>query len=180
MKLTDLPIIEANNELWRYLGNDEYRYLLEKVGTNPLVCIGANTSTAVPGDLDPTLSTVDRIAKRWGYDGWIMLNLCPIRATNPKDLPLTQRQELYEENIRWIESIISEYPDVLCSWGNLINQRPYMDIWSDINIPSGVNWLCRGPVSKEGNPHHPLYVRDDAPLYPFDMEKYIQYRNLKL
>ena len=182
MSLLKLPLFEMDGKWWRYEGNDEYRYLLEcsskdpKVSkhTHPLVCIGANSSTAVPGSLDPTLKTVERIAKRNGYDGFIMLNLSPIRATDPKNLPKTQSEEMYRTNIEWIEDILQIYPDVYCAWGNLVKVRPYMNIFKDLRIPERTNWLCRGPISKNGHPHHPLYVRDDEPLLLFPMEDYLK------
>ena len=175
--ILELPIIELNGQYWRYAGNDKYRYILECFNNpskenNSLVCIGANSSTAIPGSLDPTLKTVDRVAKRFGYDGFIMLNLSPIRATNPKDLPLEEGVDMYNENIDWIESIICAYPTVYCAWGNLIEIRPYMNIFKDLRIPDNTIWLSRGPVSKKGHPHHPLYVKDDTPFVPFLIKEY--------
>ena len=179
--LLELPIEEKDGRFWRYAGNDKYRFVLEcfdelpKKGTiteNSLVCIGANSSTAVPGSLDPTLKTVDRVAKRYGYDGFVMLNLSPIRATNPQDLPKTQEEWMYRENIEWIESILNEHSSVYCAWGNLIEIREYMNIFKNLIIPEHTIWLSRGPVSKKGHPHHPLYVKDDALLDNFDIKAY--------
>ena len=107
--ILDLPLLEVDKQLWRYEGNDSYRYILEYCDKKPLfcekqkvfyndnslVCIGANSSTAIPGSLDPTLKTIKKVAKENGYDGFIMLNLSPIRATNPNNLPLKQKDEMY-------------------------------------------------------------------------------------
>lgn len=175
-QLEELPIKEVGGRYWRYDGNDKYRYILEcfdKESSNLLVCIGANSSTAVPGSLDPTLKTVDRVAKRFGYDGFIMLNLSPIRATNPKNLPLEESKDMYWKNIEWIESVICTYPTVYCAWGNLIEIRPYMNIFRDLTIPDSTIWLCRGSISKKGHPHHPLYVKDDEPLGSFPIKEYL-------
>lgn len=182
--LLELPIVEEQGRFWRYSGNDQYRFILEAFNEkppegqfifgNPLVCIGANSSTAVPGSLDPTLKTVDRIAKKFGYDGFIMLNLSPIRATKPKDLPPEEEEWMYKENIEWIEGILQTYSNVYCAWGKLIEMRPYMNIFKDLQIPEYVNWLCRGKISKAGHPHHPLYVRDDEPLLPFPLREYAE------
>lgn len=179
--LLELPIIEVDERYWRYAGNDKYRYILEcfdkppegqLIFNNSLVCIGANSSIAVPGSLDPTLKTVDRIAKRFGYDGFVMLNLSPIRATNPKDLPLVEEEWMYKENLDWIDTILKTHNDVYCAWGNLIEMRPYMNIFKDLELPQNSSYLCRGSISKNGHPHHPLYVKDDAPLVPFPIEEY--------
>ena len=34
-------------------------------------------------------------------------------------------------------------------------------------------WVCAGPISKRGHPHHPLYLKKEEPLRPFDMNEYI-------
>ena len=55
---------DFDREKWLYIPDHyaEYRYLLGTRGENPLICIGINPSTAVPGDLDNTLKSVERIA----------------------------------------------------------------------------------------------------------------------
>ena len=55
---------------WLFVPNQytEYRYILGTRGQKPLICIGINPSTARPGDLDPTLKSVERVAKANGFD----------------------------------------------------------------------------------------------------------------
>ncbi len=43
----------------------------------------------------------------------------------------------------------------------------------DIGRAYGAQWWKAGPVSKAGHPHHPLYLRKDAPVEPFDVESYL-------
>ena len=35
-------------------------------------------------------------------------------------------------------------------------------------------WLCAGKCSKDGHPHHPLYLKRDEELHLFDIENYLQ------
>ena len=63
-----------------------YRYVLGKRCERPLVCIGINPSTADPMRLDPTLQSVERIAARGGFDGFMMMNVYAQRATVPNEL----------------------------------------------------------------------------------------------
>ena len=35
------------------------------------------------------------------------------------------------------------------------------------------HWYCAGAVSKKGHPHHPLYLRKDEKLKPFDVDAYL-------
>ena len=37
-----------------------------------------------------------------------------------------------------------------------------------VGTAQGARWVRCGPVSKKGHPHHPLYLRRDEPLIPFD------------
>ena len=60
------PSADYDTAQWLYVPNryGEYRYILGTRGEHPLICIGVNPSTAAPGDLDPTLKSVERVA-RW-------------------------------------------------------------------------------------------------------------------
>ena len=68
-----VPTIEDYDRTkWLYVRDyyADYRYLLGTRGENPLICIGINPSTARPGALDPTLKSVERIAR---FDGsWLV------------------------------------------------------------------------------------------------------------
>lgn len=143
------------------------RYILGESGTRPLVCIGINPSTAEPDKLDPTLRAVKAWSKRLGFDGWIMLNLYPLRATNPDDLPEIANLSLHELNLSKIARCLSGYEgdlSIWAAWGNLITKRPYLiqcftDVLGTVEINVKiVDWFTVGPKSKLGHPHHPLYL----------------------
>ena len=34
-------------------------------------------------------------------------------------------------------------------------------------------WYTAGPLLKSGHPHHPLYLKKDEKLKPFDIEHYL-------
>ncbi len=157
----------------------EYRYILGTRGKNPLICIGINPSTAKPGDLDNTLKSVERIALGNGFDSFIMFNVYAQRATDPDHMEETCNWELHRQNMeafRYVLSI-SENPGVWAAWGTIIEKRPYLrqcllDML-EIGDAYGANWYCAGKVSKKGHPHHPLYLRKDEKIRPFDTETYL-------
>ena len=157
----------------------EYRYILGTRGKNPLICIGINPSTAKPGDLDNTLKSVERIALGNGFDSFIMFNVYAQRATDPDHMEETCNWELHRQNMeafRYVLSI-SENPGVWAAWGTIIEKRPYLrqcllDML-EIGDSYGANWYCAGKVSKKGHPHHPLYLRKDEKIRPFDTETYL-------
>ncbi len=81
--------------------NNTIRYVLAKYETNPLIVFGINPSTATAEEKDTTISIVDRIAKKRGCDGYIMLNVYPIRATEiGKDYPEEIDLNIFEENLK--------------------------------------------------------------------------------
>lgn len=168
---------------WIYVPNDynEYRYILGTKGKNPLICIGINPSTAAPDDLDNTLKSVERIALGNGYDSFIMFNVYPQRATRPEDMDRELNSRLHGENMKAFAYIMSLYykekPSVWAAWGTIVETRPYLkDCLMDmleIGKQFGARWFSSGAISKKGHPHHPLYLRKDSGLDPFDIEKYI-------
>jgi hypothetical protein len=173
------PYYDVNQ--WLYAPNYycDYRYILGTRGENPLICIGINPSTAEPGDLDNTLKSVDRIAAGNGYDSFIMFNVYAQRATDPDHMEHQCNTRLHRENMeafRYVLSI-SKNPAVWAAWGTIIEKRPYLpqclkDMLA-IGQEYGANWYCAGKVSKKGHPHHPLYLRKDELLKPFDIEEYL-------
>ena len=166
---------------WLYVPDfySEYRYILGTKGERPLICIGINPSTAAPDDLDNTLKSVERIALANGYDSFIMFNVYAQRATNPDDMERVCNPVLHEENMKAFDFILSlsEEPSVWAAWGNIIEKRDYLPDCVRSMIALGVKhhakWFSAGKISKKGHPHHPLYLKKDTPLDPFDIERYI-------
>ena len=177
---TPSPDYDINE--WLYAPNfySEYRYILGTRGKNPLICIGINPSTAQPGDLDNTLKSVERIALGNGFDSFIMFNVYAQRATDPDSMEKTCNLQLHKENLeafRYVLSI-SDRPAVWAAWGTIIEKRDYLpDCLRDMLAAGeeyGAAWYCAGAVSKKGHPHHPLYLRKDEKLKPFDVVSYLE------
>lgn len=178
-------LVSTNDEYdkgrWLYVPDfySEYRYILGTRGERPLICIGINPSTAAPDDLDNTLKSVERIALYNGFDSFIMFNVYAQRATDPDDMERECNALLHEENMKAFRYILSlsEEPSVWAAWGNIIEKRPYLPecVRSMIALGEeyGAKWFSAGKISKKGHPHHPLYLRKDTPLDPFDIAAYI-------
>lgn len=167
---------------WIYIPDhySEYRYILGSVGSRPLICVGINPSTAAPDHLDNTLKSVERIARANAFDSFIMFNVYAQRATRPDDMEKQCNPLLHAENMKAFAYILSRSPSpvVWAAWGAIIEKRPYLPqcVRDMIAIGEryGAKWCCAGPCSKKGHPHHPLYLKSDAPLRPFDIGTYVQ------
>ena len=182
------PALEAANRpspdydvsRWLYVPNfySEYRYILGTRGEKPLICIGINPSTAAPDDLDNTLKSVERVALHNGYDSFIMFNVYAQRATRPKDMERSRNETLHRENMAAVDYALSlsPAPAVWAAWGNIIEERSYLipcvrDMIA-LGEGHGARWFTVGARSKRGHPHHPLYLKKDSPLDPFDAAAY--------
>jgi len=169
---------------WLYAPNfySEYRYILGTRGKNPLICIGINPSTAEPDNLDNTLKSVERIALGNGFDSFIMFNVYAQRATDPDAMEKSCNFLLHRENLeafRYVLSI-SDKPAVWAAWGAIIEKRNYLaDCVRDmvaVGQEYDACWYCAGAITKKGHPHHPLYLRKDEKLKPFDVASYLASR----
>ncbi len=174
------PYYDVNE--WIYAPNfySEYRYILGTRGKNPLICIGINPSTAEPGSLDNTLKSVQRIALGNGFDSFIMFNVYAQRATDPDAMEKVCNPLLHKENLeafRYVLSI-SDRPAVWAAWGAVIEKRGYLaDCLRDMVAAGqelGASWYCAGAITKKGHPHHPLYLRKDEKIRPFDVAAYLE------
>ena len=172
-----------DREKWLYIPDfySEYRYILGTSGVKPLITIGVNPSTAVPDDLDNTLKSVSRIASGNGYDSFIMFNVYAQRATDPDHMDKEMNTALHLENMkafRWVLERSGDNPAVWAAWGAVVEKRQYLKIcladMVTIGNEYGAKWYKAGKVSKAGHPHHPLYLKKDSPLEPFDMEEYLK------
>ena len=176
---TPSPDYDITKRLYAPNFYSEHRYILGTRGEHPLICIGVNPSTAEPDHLDNTLKSVERIALGNGFDSFLMFNVYAQRATSPDDMEKVCNPILHRENLeafRYILSI-SQKPAVWAAWGAVIEKRRYLpDCVRDLvalGEQFGAQWYCAGAITKKGHPHHPLYLRKDEKLKPFDVTAYL-------
>ena len=182
LALANCPNESYDSTKWLFVPNvyTEYRYILGTRGENPLICIGINPSTAQPGDLDNTLKSVERIALGNGFDSFIMFNVYAQRATDPDAMERTCNSRLHQQNMAAFDYVLSlsQQPAVWAAWGTIIEKRDYLPSclrdMLRIGQQHNARWCCAGAVSKKGHPHHPLYLRKDEKLRPFDIEAYLE------
>ncbi len=168
---------------WLYIPDfySEYRYILGTVGKKPLITIGINPSTAAPDDLDNTLKSVQRIALGNGYDSFIMFNVYAQRATDPDMMDKSFNEALHRENMKAFRFVLErsgESPSVWAAWGTIVEKRDYLKEclrdMTAIGNEFGASWYMTGKPSVKGHPHHPLYLKKDSVLEPFDMAGYLK------
>jgi hypothetical protein len=172
--------MKYNIDIYKNSEDNSLRYALGTAGTNPLVVIGLNPSTADKEKSDQTITRVMGIADRAKKDSFIMINLYPLRSTSPDNLPKEFNSEYHKTNLEIIDATLKDYQeiDVLVGYGDNIGIRPYLwdclkDIVQTINQHK-VNWYKIGSVTKNGNPRHPSRISNAEDLTAFDIEEYIK------
>ena len=162
---------------------NKYRFILEKEGRNKLVVLGVNPSVASDKESDRTMVKVIGFAERnmddnnKPFDGFLMLNLYPQRATDPDALDNIRDERIHKENLIHIEDYIKriENPTILLAFGNCIEKRDYLytcfkEIVTIIEKYSP-NWKNIG-VTKQGNPKH-LTRAGYCEFQNFDLNDYL-------
>lgn len=171
--MTDKKVLYKTNE------DNSARYILGKYQKNPLVFFGINPSTATINENDNTISIVEKIAYKFGYDGYIMLNLCPIRATKiNNDVFKSYTEQAMADNFECIRSVIKENQKIVAAWGSHItDSKFFLQALAEIDkivVSANANWVCLSKT-KYGHPHHPTRIAySQMALNPFDMKSYIK------
>ena len=156
----------------RFSPDRKYRYLLTRqVGfgdRGTVTFIMLNPSTADETRDDPTIRRCIRFANRWSH-GWLhVVNLSPLRATDPKELidAGPEPDDIWEENILTARETASISELVVAAWGVHGNAEGRADkvvdelVWKPGCVDL-VDLRCLG-TTKDGQPRHPLYVKGDT------------------
>ena len=155
------------------------RFILGKSGKKELLAIGLNPSTANESSLDPTSRNIQTIANNNGFDGWWLVNLYPLRTSNPKKLPKIADKELMMKNQKFIEKLIIDPKynicKVLCCWGNNIENHLYLEEQARIIKNKIDKQLYSIGKTMNGNPYHPAPMTVNKYLGGINKVKLIEY-----
>lgn len=162
------------------IGNNHVRYALVKHGKNPLIVFGINPSTADEQKPDATMKKVMGFASRHGYDGFIMLNIYPQRATNINNLPNEISEEIHSQNLKTIGGLLKSIirPKILMAYGNSIGAKSYLknclkDILKVLQ-PLNAEYYQLGELTGCGNPRHPSRPAYSTEFKSFDIERLLK------
>lgn len=155
-----------------------YRYVLTRVWdeTYPyMVFIMLNPSTADALEDDPTIRRCVAFAKREGYGGIKVVNLCAYRTPSPKALTDAYKAGTPIGGMENLQSIIDAISDplakVVCAWGaNEIVDKVLLHSKLALTFLAeeyGKTLWCLG-TTKDGHPKHPLYLAADTRMRVFE------------
>lgn len=125
-----------------------------------LIAFGINPSKADQQKSDATITRVIRTAEKNNYDGWLMINVCSQRTTDPKKLSDHPSTNEHRKNQSILQATLKTLPEYAClgAWGNLIDSRNYLkqylkDLVSETDLMKQP-WFCFG-TTNHGHPKHP-------------------------
>ena len=145
-----------------------HRYLLyRRWGYGPdMTWIMLNPSTADAFADDPTIRRCISFTRREGCGSLRVVNLFALRATDPRELR-KHPDPVGPSNDQTIDVEASRGTFIAAAWGA---DATAIERGREVGrrlIAAGLSLACLG-VTSAGHPRHPLYVRSDAPLIPWE------------
>lgn len=160
--------------------NDHWRFTLGKSGSRNLITIGLNPSAATKEKSDTTIAKVEGAARQAGFNGFIMLNLYPVRSTDFNALPEEVNAEAFTENLAKIEELVAaeSNPVVWAAWGENIVARKFFiaagkELFGRLD-KYGTLWQQFGSLTQSGHPRHPSRLHYAWEFSMFDSKNYAQ------
>lgn len=149
-----------------------YRYWLSRVWDEdkPLaVFIGANPSKAGAELNDATIVRLIGFCTRWGYGGFVIVNVAAYVATTQDDLNAAI-DPVGPDNDKWIDHWCKDRVPI-AMWGDgaaskLRNGLRLWDVKKRLGCEHGRLLLCFGKT-KGGAPKHPVRLSYETKLVPY-------------
>ncbi len=156
----------------------KYRYLLKRSiplepGTGAAVTLGVimiNPSTADAELDDPTIRRLKSFASNYGcYQLWVG-NLFALRSPDVSELGKAD-DPVGPLNAQYLRQLFQECGRVVVGWGsNSKIPKNHSSVIADLVAmaeSAGVTLWCWG-TNADGSPKHPLYLRSNTGLVPWD------------
>lgn len=156
--------------------NKQHRLILWRRWGHGDLCVFMmlNPSTADASVDDATSRKCEGFAERWGYDGFVIVNVFTYRATDPTDLLKHVHTLPREANDPTAEVYLDHAiayagerkAPFVCAWGaTLSGVEHFSDLFAKVLLAPITRHALK--VTKSGHPGHPLYIPYETPLAEF-------------
>lgn len=130
--------------------------------------IGLNPSTATDDEDDPTVRRERDFTSRWGYGDYRKCNVMDYRATSPGDLISSGIEPRSGDNLAVILRQAKDASIVVAAFGAIDRRlKHFAQETLDMLHENGIDCVCLG-TTRKGYPRHPLYLRKDTALRPYE------------
>ena len=167
----DMEMDTENHEPARMSADGQYCFLLTRRtvwGEKTMTFVMLNPSTADAERDDPTIRRCMGFASRWDF-GWLhVVNLFPLRATDPDELLRAgpESEETWLENVQTILDTSARSDLVVAAWG-VHGQAEGRAERVLAALTGRCEVHCLG-TTRDGHPRHPLYVPSATKLALFE------------
>lgn len=145
-----------------------FRYQLTRAwGDGPRCAfVMLNPSTADGAEDDPTIRRCTGFAKSFGFDGYLVVNLFALRATDPNDM-LAHRDPVGLDNDAHIAAALAAAGRVFAAWGG--SHKKIIDRAWAVRLLAAKLYVPFEALrlSGRGIPCHPLYMPGDLTPVPY-------------
>lgn len=151
-----------------------FRYQLDRwwQSGDRLTFVMLNPSTADVSIDDPTIRRCTGFALRDGWAGITVLNLFAYRATKPTEMweALDAGINIFGPKNDYFLQRAASFQVVVAAWGAQPDIAPRTNAVMSMFKAELAEPKCLG-ITKNGSPRHPLYVKGDQPLIPFEVAR---------
>jgi hypothetical protein len=113
---------------------------------------------------DPTIRKVVAFAKAHGYGGIAVYNMASLRSPNPDNLLNPDIDVVGPDNLTYLRQCALLHENILVAWGSHKYAHPERTaVLHYLLAGLGSKIWCLG-INKDGNPKHPLYLRNDTKM----------------
>jgi hypothetical protein len=159
--------------LYRYQLTRDLQPSLES-DARTLTWVMLNPSTADQHVDDPTIRRVKAFTARLGYARLYVVNLYALRATAPADLwkaddPIGPDNDLILRQAIFLAAY-SRTP-IVAAWGAHARPERVAEFMRFVRETRAMSPLSCLGTTNSGAPRHPLYLRADAPLVPWEASR---------
>ncbi len=132
-----------------------------------ILFVGMNPSVAAAEVSDPTCHRELMFAQRWGYTRYLKGNVLDWRATSPRDIPHDPAMACSPDNIPALRDMARAADTLVMASGKLPARfHPLLEEITAELAATGRPIFCLGH-NKDGSAKHPLYLRKDTDLRPY-------------
>ncbi len=165
-------------DIYEDLGISGHRYFIGNSGANEIIVLGSFPSTATAFESDQTTTCAKRIAEHNFFDGFILVNIYPVRLSY---FDGNLDRHTGESNIEQIKRVLADHPmckKIWACWGNKINEidglRDYLrELYRQIG-GNDFEWLHFGGITKSGNPRTAIGNGYSNEFSRLDIENYLR------
>ena len=151
----------------------QYRYRLCRrwdCGEGLCLWVMLNPSKATATKDDNTITRCIAFSKSWGYQRMAVVNLSPLRATNPKELrPVPV--DMFKKNLRVVRRYVDKADAVVLAYGSDVVRVPEAErVLAYLRNQSKSMWCL--VINSDGHPRHPAArgphsIPSDTELQPY-------------